>query len=271
MMFMIRKPVVAEAFYPSNKQALEKMVADFLNCIPKKQGKITIAPHAGYIYSGACAGRSFASLKRIIEKTDSTVVLIGPNHTGLGMPIAVSKNDWETPLGIVKCDLELADELIKSNQYIAHDEIAHLREHSLEVMLPFIQVMNKSAKIVCICMGAQDINAARIIAQAVANCISKRQNTCVVCSSDFTHYESAEHAKKIDSQAIEKILALKAEEFNVSVEQNNLSICGYGPITAGILIARALKLDSPTLNHYTNSGHASGDFESVVAYASITF
>lgn len=268
---MIRKSVFAGAFYSGNQSLLKKTVSGFLGHAAVMQGTITIAPHAGYIYSGACAGKSFASIMERIRRKNSTVVLVGPNHTGLGMNVAVSSADWETPIGISKTDNMLVERMLKSNRSLSADETAHSREHSLEVMLPFIQEINPEARIVCVCMGSQGFATANSVAETIFGSVKDWKNVSVVCSSDFTHFQSAETARQLDTEAIGRILDCDAGAFSKLVETKNLSICGYGPITTGIILAGKLGLANPVLNMYTNSGYASGDFENVVAYASITF
>ncbi|MEM3372745.1 MAG: AmmeMemoRadiSam system protein B [Candidatus Anstonellales archaeon] len=271
--FNSRKPYVAGYFYPKNKNELQKFVELAIKNKAKKESRIVVAPHAGYIYSGNCAGYSFNSLTNFLSDY-STVILLGPNHTGYGTKVSVSLLDWETPLGVLKCNKEFVKELENTSNLVKVDETAHLYEHSIEVMLPFLQVINSNIEIVCICMLDQSLKSSQIVAKNIYDTLNKlnlTNNFCIVCSSDFTHYESADSARIKDMQCIEGIMNLDSLKFHEILHKLDASICGYGPITVGIEIAKLFELKNPVLNHYTNSGERTKDYSEVVAYASISF
>jgi hypothetical protein len=266
----MRYPAVSGLFYPSSSKDLKLQVENFLQKakVEKKERIGIICPHAGYIYSGSCAAYSFASCSNF--KKELTAIIVGPNHTGMGLPIAVSYEDWQTPIGLVKCDLELAKEIVSCSSIAKHDEVAHLQEHSCEVQIPFLQLSASSFKFVSICMGWQDKESAKELANAIYSAAKNtKRNILLVASSDFTHYEPAEVAQKKDMEAIQKILSFDAEGFEDLVEKKDLSICGHGPIATAIFYSKFLNAKKAELLKYTNSGETSGDFESVVAYASI--
>ncbi len=265
----IRRPAVAGTFYPDDKKNLQKFIEHAIETASSHQleTSIGIAPHAGYIYSGFCAAHTFKALSKRIENQETTVIIICPNHTGIGYELSLSSIPWQTPLGIINPDRELISQLQK-NKRITLDESAHLYEHSAEVMIPFIQYLNPDAKITCICMGSQSLQTCRELFNALSSLETK--NVLFLASSDFTHYESALRAEKHDREAIEKILKLDAEGFHSLVEKKSLTICGYGPITVVTLLAKKTPNPEPKLHMYTNSGYTTKDFENVVAYASIT-
>lgn len=272
---MIRKPAVAGTFYPADATHLEEMLSRQMrkvDTVALSGCKSFVAPHAGYTYSGHVAAYTYAALQQAYAKEKfDTLVIIGPNHTGYGRPIAVSRDDWQTPLGVVKNDLELS-EMIASMPDMYADEIAHAFEHSVEVQLPYIQKFIGEISCVFVCMGDQSYEACIALNDAVMWAAKKKnRKIAIIASSDFNHYESASIAKKKDAPAIEAALKLDAEGFHELIHKNNDSACGYGPITVASLFARRSGAKSGMLLKYANSGDVSNDYDSVVAYASIVF
>lgn len=274
----MRQPAVAGSFYPGTPLGLKQAVLEFLleakKRVKSREAYAGVCPHAGYVYSGFTAAHTFASISNL-TKPNLTVVFFGPNHTGVGTPISISQDDWLTPLGVAQCDKELSKEIQKNSKHIQFDESAHKGEHSIEVQLPFLQITNPSARFVAICMGDQSTDSAKDVADAVFKSLkssaAKGKEIVVIASSDFTHYESADSAQKKDTPAISKITKLEADSFNDYVESNNLTICGHAPIAAAAMYAKKCGAKQAELIRYTNSGEASGDYDQVVAYASIGF
>ncbi len=269
----MRLPAVAGSFYPSRKAEILELFESFFGRAAKMSKPVeciaAVSPHAGYVYSGSTAAVTFNSISNL--KKAKTVVFIGPNHTGIGTPVSVSMDDWQTPLGVALCDRELADLIISNSRVCRQDESAHASEHSIEVQLPFLQFLNPSAKIVCICMGDTRLAVARDLADSLSKSISSTKDTLVIASSDFTHFESAQTAKARDDTAIKLIEKLDMEGFSNACETNDWSVCGHGPITAAIGYAKSKGAKKAKLLDYTNSGEATGDYSSVVAYSSIIF
>ncbi|MBM3229574.1 AmmeMemoRadiSam system protein B [Candidatus Parvarchaeota archaeon] len=271
----MRTTAVAGSFYPSDATAIRRMLADFFKQASNQGAKdaqkldciAAVSPHAGYVYSGKTAAMTFVSYKQL--STCNTVVFVGPNHTGIGTPASVSLQDWLTPLGLVKCDMALAGRILQNSKFCMEDESAHMYEHSIEVQLPFLQYVNPKAKIVCICMGDPGLQVAKDLGLALSKSISDANRVALVASSDFTHYEKAEAAKARDMQAIKFIERLDSQGFDLACSKNSWSICGHGPITAMLEYAKLKGASAARLLDYTNSGDASGDYGSVVAYASI--
>ncbi len=273
----MRFPAVAGQFYPGGSANLQRAVDELLAKARKEVKPIAscravVCPHAGYIYSGFTAACSFAAIEPQLKKPDTTVIILGPNHTGLGNPISVSFEDWKTPVGTTSTDLPLAGAIIKSNPIITKNEAAHLMEHSIEVQLPFLQTINPKAKIVAICMGKQDEHTARMVGESIGNVCKnapKSKNILLLASSDFTHYESGESARRLDAQPLEFIKALEPDELEREVDASSLSICGHGPIAAVLHASKLLGAKKAQLLRYTNSGQeTSGDERQVVAYGS---
>ena len=279
---MISQPAVAGHFYPGTAEALKKQVASFINPDAERRRALGIlSPHAGLIYSGAVAGAVYSG----IELPD-TVVLIGPNHTGLGAPVSIMcKGTWETPLGTVDIDETLARAILSKSPRIHEDSLAHLREHSLEVQLPFIQYFKKSFKIVPIQMLDTRLDTCVDVGRAVGEAIkegmkgegqgTRKENkseipqVLIVASSDMSHYERAAAAKEKDYKAIRHILALDPEGLYSTVKNFGITMCGYGPAVAMLTACKALGASKAELIKYANSGDVSGDYEQVVGYAGI--
>jgi hypothetical protein len=264
----MRRPAVAGQFYPRHPEdlvkALEGAFRDAAGGGPLPI-RGAVVPHAGYIYSGGVAAEVYS----VIPERE-TYVLIGPNHHGLGLPVALSKESWMTPLGEVGCDLELADELFGG--IIEVDESAHLYEHSLEVQIPFLQARYQGFKILPISMGLQDEETAVEVGEAVGEAVKRLGRDCtIIASSDFTHYESQEDARRKDSQVIEAILRMDVPAIYRVVYGLNLTSCGYGPISAAITASRILGAESGKLLRYSTSGDVTGDYGQVVGYGAIAF
>jgi AmmeMemoRadiSam system protein B len=180
-------------------------------------------------------------------------------------------DDWQTPLGVVKNDIELS-KLIAGAPGMSADEVAHGFEHSVEVQLPFIQKVLPGVGCSFICMGDQSYRASVELADAITGAAKRLgRRVAAIASSDFNHYESAETARKKDMPAIEAVLRLDAENFHELIRRSKDSACGYGPVTVAALFARRGGAKEGRLLKYGNSGDATDDYKSVVAYASIVF
>ncbi len=264
---MVRNPVVAGQFYTLNASKLEKEIKHYLDPKAKKIEAIgCVSPHAGYIYSGPVAG---AVLSRI--KPRQSYIILGPNHTGIGKPFGLDMDrSWLTPFGETEIDNELAQSILDNSKLIEKDTSCHSHEHSIEVQLPFLQLLNKDFKFVPIIIshGRVDdyIKIGEGLAKAVGDC---RRNLTIIASSDMTHYEPHQAAQKKDKLAIDKIIELDTEGFLKQIETHDISMCGYAP--TAIMMAASLKLGAKEakLIKYQTSGDTSGDYSSVVGYAGI--
>ena len=274
---MIRKPVVAGQFYPGTKNELEEMID---SCIQHKFGpgnqiqndeKIygIISPHAGYIYSGPTACHSY---KAISSKNPELVIILGPNHFGVGKDVATMVDaQWETPLGLVEIDSEAAREIANNSKYIEIDEFSHSRDHSLEVQIPMLQsIFSEKFKILPIILRDQSFEMAKDVGNAVAQ-IAKSRNAMIVASSDFTHYEENSFAHSQDKALIEPILEMDVEKFYSVLMEKRVTACGYGAIASVMIACKNLGAVKGELLSYTTSGDVMGDTSSVVGYGAIKF
>jgi MEMO1 family protein len=275
----IRTPAVAGMFYPKMQQELKTTIKDcFLHQygpgrLPPstEDGKIfgVICPHAGYMYSGPVAAHSYYAISSL--KPD-LVIIIGPNHWGVGCNVATMKEVvWKTPLGDVEVDTNAAVEANKNSKLIELDFLSHSKDHSLEVQLPMLQeIYSHKFKILPIILIDQSYNSAREIGLAIAKLI-KNKNAVIIGSSDFTHYEKNEFAHKQDKALIEPILKMDVDKFYRILQENQVSACGYGAIASTMVACRELGATKGSLAKYATSGDVTGEKDSVVGYASIIF
>jgi hypothetical protein len=272
----IRNAVVAGQFYPggekSLRQQLEQCFLDKRGCgrlptVGKNDKRIRglVVPHAGYIYSGAIASHAYCHLAD--QGFADTFVLLGPNHTGMGSGVSVmTEGAWKTPLGQIPIDSALA-KIIHAG-IIDQDDTAHAYEHSIEVQLPFLQFIAQGKKFdfVPICMMMQDTETTREVGAILAAALQKsKKNIVIIASSDFSHagfnYRSMPpeglrvdtYAEKQDRLAIEKILAMDPDGLIRTVEDHDITMCGYGPVAAMLVAAKKLGATKAELLKYGTS------------------
>ena len=264
---MHRPPAVAHQFYPGDKDALQKNVAELSPEIPPEQkikALAVIAPHAGYIYSGTVAGETFAKVT-----IPEDVILMGPNHQGHGAPVALMNSGvWQMPMGNVPINEQLADTLLHTSPLITNDTIAHRFEHSLEVEVPFLQYGQPNLSLTPLVISHLPFEACRQLGEAIATAITQYgKPVLIVASSDMTHYESREEAGRKDRLAIEQIEKRDPEGLYRTVIGKGISMCGIIPATIALAAAVQLGADQARLIRYSDSGETSGDTDHVVGYA----
>jgi AmmeMemoRadiSam system protein B len=281
-MSTIRRPTQAGAFYEGDAESLKRQIEEcFLNKLgPGEIPKVAknalkhvvglVCPHAGYMYSGHVAAHAYYKLA--VDGKPEVVVILGPNHTGYGSALALmSEGSWQTPLGNVDVDKEMAKEIVAQSKIIDIDDSAHRFEHSIEVQLPFLQYLYGSRfKIVPICFLMQDLTSAKEVGQAVAKAL-KAKNAVIIASSDMSHYEPHEIATKNDRQALEAVEKMDETKFYSIIETQRVTACGIGPIAALIVAAKSLGAIEAKLLSYKTSGDVIGDYSSVVGYAAVYF
>ncbi len=263
----MRSPAVAGQFYPGSAEGLRHQLDELFKGVSHEELPVlgAVVPHAGYVYSGSVAAEVYACLPK-----RETYIILGPNHHGVGAPVALSRDSWRTPMGVVEVDLEMADALAGS--IIDYDEFAHSHEHSIEVQIPFLQTRFSGFKILPIAMGLQDEETAVEVGEELAKAIRSLKRDCtIIASSDFTHYEPQETARRIDAKLIEAILNMDVPELYSRVYRYNATACGYGPIAVAITASRAMGAISGKLLRYATSGDVIGDFSQVVGYGAIVF
>ena len=262
---MIREPAVAGTFYPSDPEVLKKTVELYLRRRNEPAEAIAVlSPHAGYIYSGAVAGATFGAV-RLPER----YIVLGPNHTGRGAPLALHPSAaWRTPLGAAPIDDDMNARLLAECSLLAEDRAAHMREHSLEVQIPFLQAAAGEFRFCAICVGTGDFRTLAELGHGMARTIrSSGQPVLMVVSSDMNHYESAEVNRRKDGLAIEQLTALNPEGLHRVVIEEDIGMCGFAPAVAALVACRDLGAQKGQLVLYSHSGEVTGDSNRVVSYA----
>jgi hypothetical protein len=261
---MDREPAVAGRFYTAEPAALRRQLDRFLAADGQRvRAKGIVAPHAGYVYSGAVAGAVYARVE-----IPPRVVVLGPNHTGLGRPAALWPGGaWRLPSGDVAVDPDLTAALAAS-PLVERDPEAHLLEHSLEVQLPFLARARPDVAIAALCLGPLDLETCVALGEHVARAAAAA-GALVVASSDMSHYIPAERAREKDHRAIERILALDPAGLYDVVRRERITMCGIVPATVMLVAALELGATRAELVRYANSGDVSGDTRQVVGYAGL--
>ena len=261
-MAQIRDPAVAGSFYPQEPVALQRQLEGFLSQKPRLETKpkALIVPHAGYIYSGSVAASAYTQLIPIREQIQR-VVLLGPAHrVGFRGLAASSAEYFSTPLGLVRIDRQALDEILLLPQVREFDR-AHLEEHSLEVQLPFLQaVLKKDFGLIPLVVGES-------AADEVAEVIEKLwggPETLLVISSDLSHYQDYDTARRLDSATSESIERLDAQGLDYQ------QACGRNPVAGLLVAARHHHLQARTLD-LRNSGDTAGSRDQVVGYGAYAF
>jgi len=254
-------------FYEASPKRLESDVRSYLvSEEPPRPALGAIVPHAGYIYSGPVAGAVYARLS-----VPATAVILCPNHTGRGAPAALEPSEaWETPLGNMPVNRRLAGRLLELVPSLEEDTAAHRREHSLEVQLPFLQVLRSDMSFVPICLGLSDLALCREVGEALARLVrEEEQPPLLLASSDMNHYESREIGRRKDDLALARVEALDPEGLFATVRSESISMCGFLPATALLFAARAAGATSARVVARRDSGDETGDVSSVVGYAGV--
>jgi len=261
---MLREPAVAGRFYPGSQARLAADVDGFLSpAVERVAAKGLVAPHAGYVYSGAIAGEVYRRVR--IPKR---VVILGPNHTGLGAAASLWPGGlWRTPLGEVAIDDGLTDALLDAPG-VELDDQAHLHEHSLEVQVPFLQRSRPELSVAALCLGPLPYRACEALGAALGKAAAAA-DALVVASSDMSHYVSAAEAREKDRLAIDQLLALDPAGLYEVVRRERISMCGFIPATVMLVAAREMGATRAELIRYGHSGEVSGDDKQVVGYAAI--
>ena len=267
----VRHPAVAGRFYPGRPEALLRDLEKYLGPEPESAEKVEAAlgcvvPHAGYMYSGHVAGAVYRRLPR-----RATYVILCPNHTGRGAPLAMmSGGSWLTPLGAVAINSALAKAVRHGCHLVTDDAQAHQEEHSLEVQLPFLQRAFKDFSFVPIAIGVGGYASLESLGHGLVQAARQaKEPFMVIASSDMNHYEPDGITRIKDRKAIDRILALDPAGLYQVIRKEDISMCGYGPTIAMLTFAREMGGTRAELVKYATSADTSGDKSAVVGYAGI--
>ncbi|MFN3505113.1 MAG: AmmeMemoRadiSam system protein B [Caldimicrobium sp.] len=268
---MKRKPAVANYFYPGDNFTLNSLLDELIEESEEKIPALGIVvPHAGYIYSGKVAGKVYG---RIVPP--DVAIILGPNHTGLGEKASLFNGEsFLTPLGEAKINQKFKNLILEKCYLVKEDSYAHLREHSLEVQIPFLQYLNFELEIVPLVLMDLDLEEIKILGKSLAEAISEflseeEKDVLIVASSDFSHYEPHTIAQRKDALAIEEIVKLSEEGLLRVVYENRISMCGVLPVCTMLVAVKELGASSAELVDYKTSGDITGDYSGVVGYAGI--
>ncbi len=267
-MSKIRKPAVAGMFYTSDPQKLKTEVETLLSIsFPEENFKDIfgiVVPHAGYIYSGRTAAFGYNAIK---EKKYKTVIIISPSHREYFQGTSIFNGEaYETPLGIVEVNQELADRIVQNSDTIFMGQEGHRDEHAIEVQLPFLQTIYEDFSIVPIVMGDQRKIFVDELSKAVADVAD--ENTLVISSSDLSHYYAQETAERLDSIIEKDILDFAHDKLQNDLDNKMCEACGGGPIVAMMKAAWLKDYKHSIVFDRRDSSFASGDTSQVVGYLS---
>ncbi len=280
MKVLKRFPAVAGSFYESSQSKLNERIKWCFTHklgpgepprvgVRSKESIGYVVPHAGYMYSGPVAAHAYYRIAS--EGKPETFVIIGPNHSGIGTAVSIyDRGLWNTPLGDVEVDSEMASEILKHSNYVDVNYDAHRYEHSIEVQLPFLQFLFNDFKIVPIVIAYQVPEIAKDLARSVATASKNLgRDVVVLASSDMSHYEPHEVAYEKDREVLEFVVKLKPEEMFEVVNERRVSMCGVGPVMTLLYYANALGASKGEILKYATSGDVTGDLDAVVGYAAV--
>lgn len=277
----VREPVVAGSFYPAEAGPLRAALQRFLNDAVPPAGPrpmAILAPHAGYVFSGQVAADAWRQAQ---GQPVDLVVILGTNHTAAGFrKVALYPGDgFRTPLGIATVDQEAARTLIKADPDVVLDAGPHLQEHSIEVQIPFAQILFPAARILPLVIGAPDPTLCDRLGVTLGKVLRNRR-ALVVASTDLSHYPSARDAATVDRRVLDAVVTMDvhtvrnsiAAEMARGVPGLATCACGEGPILTAISAARALGATRAKLLRYASSADVpAGESHRVVGYGAVAF
>jgi AmmeMemoRadiSam system protein B len=268
---MLRMPAVAGRFYPADPAELTALVKQYTP--PEKDtepvaAKACLLPHAGYVYSGHVAGAVLARL--VLPKR---FLVLGVRHYPRGEKAAIlSSGAWRTPLGDAPVDEALGKALRSSCPLLREDSVAHSSEHSLEVQIPFLQVLRPEFTFVPSALGPVHFDDLVAIGEGIASALlATGEKILLLTTSDLNHYEDDATTRVKDHKAIDQLLAMDARGLYDTCRNEEISMCGLGPAVAMLTAMRRLGAKKAELVKYATSGDVSGDFAAVVGYAGMIF
>jgi AmmeMemoRadiSam system protein B len=268
---MLRLPAVAGRFYPSNPAGLTALIRKYSAIDaghPPMAVKACLVPHAGYVYSGHVEGAVFAGIA-----LPQKIIVLGVRHHPGGEPAAILSNGaWRTPLGDASIDEPLAEALKTACPLLREDSVAHSAEHSLEVQLPFLQVLAPGFTFVPVALGTARFESLVSVGEAIARVLTaSNEDVLLLTTSDLNHYEDDATTRVKDRKAIDQLLALNPLGLYDTCRNEKISMCGLGPAVAMLTALNAMGAKESELVKYATSADVSGDRSAVVGYAGMIF
>ena len=276
----IRPSAIAGTWYPAQPDELASMVDGFLESVQPVDGHpvALVVPHAGYAYSGPVAAYGFKQLEQ--GEYEVAIIIAADHQPPLSRPISVwAAGGFETPLGVVSVDVELAQALVRADPRIAADPAAHEAEHPIEIELPFLQRVCPGCRIVPVLMGADDEESVAALADALLSVLPGRR-AVVIASSDLSNYPAYSEARAVDGTTLAAIETGDPGQVRQAIDAlmaagfPNLATCacGEGSILVAMRVAQGLGADTINVLRYANSGDTpQGDREQVVGYGAVMF
>jgi AmmeMemoRadiSam system protein B len=268
----VRRSAVAGQWYPGRRDELQREVDVHLAAVVVDESvrcpQALIAPHAGLVYSGPVAAWAYACVRNCAY---AAVVMVGPSHfIGFEGVSVWPRGVWESPLGPITVADQLAATIAAETDAVVEHAQPHLREHSLEMQLPFVARLLPGVPIVPLLMGYQSRATAMGLGDALARAISRHQRSdgavLLVASSDLSHYEDAVTASRLDGVVLRHVEALDADALMSALEREPRHACGGGPMVSVLQAASRLGGRQARVLRYADSGDVSGDKSSVVGY-----
>ncbi len=277
----IRQPAVAGSFYPGSQSELRAMITKYLDDAPdiNPGGEVlaAVAPHAGYVYSGAIAARTF---RQLADTDFDTIVIIG--HDSYQDCVAYVSPDqyFSTPLGQIEVDREMVEKMMKFSSGIRSSRSIHSEDHTIEIQLPFLQVLGKKCRIVPVIFGNPAAKNCRVLADAIIAAAGDKK-VFVLSSTDMSHYPSYKDANRVDRATLEVVKTMDVDRIFAHLGSQTgkngvpglqTALCSRGGLGTAIFFAKARGADQAQVLHYANSGDVSiGDKSRVVGYSSVLF
>jgi len=290
---MIRPPAVAGMFYEGSEEELIRSIEECFTGrlgpgeIPQVNkdhiGNVLglVCPHAGYIYSGHAAAYSYAELAK--DGLPDVAIILGPNHHGLGANVAVAgEGEWQTPLGNIQVDADVATKITQFSKFSQLDNTAHSREHSVEAQLPFLQFLSGKPKvesgkqeirIVPIVLSYFNEHDALLLAEDLGEAIAKSvkgKSAVIIASTDFSHYEPHEVAETRDALAMEQIIKLDPKGLINTVYSKSITMCGVTGTAVMLHACNIIGASRAKKLTYHTSGDVTGDKMQVVGYGAVS-
>ncbi|HUK83381.1 MAG TPA: AmmeMemoRadiSam system protein B [Verrucomicrobiae bacterium] len=269
---MIRQPAVAGQFYPAKPAEVDAELDALIHPVPDKRPAIAVVcPHAGWMYSGATAGIVYSNVR-----IPDHVIMIGPNHHGLGSVYALyDAGAWRIPGGEVPIDEPLAADLLDRCDLVAEDPRAHSAEHSLEVQVPMLLRANPKVRIVPLLVGggwpeSGGRDQLREIGSAIVQTVQDYgKPVLLLASTDLNHYEDQETSRIKDKLVLDAVVDLDEDGLMQRVKEVEVSMCGVAATYIIIHAAKKLGAKKGELLDYRTSGDVNGDYTSVVGYGAV--
>lgn len=267
----LRRAAVAGSWYPANPETLAREVDGYLDGVdrsPIGEPLAIISPHAGLMYSGPIAAHAYSLLR---GRDIDVAILVGPSHfVGFDGVAIYERGAFDTPFGPIPIAEHCASALALGSRMVKAHPAAHVREHSLEMQLPFLKRVLPNASIVPLVMGHQRRETAYELGDAIAAAVKGRR-AVIVASTDLSHYQTAETAATLDNKVIQQVLRFDPDGLMSLLETHPEHACGGGPTVAVMRAARALGAKDARVLRYGDSGDVSGDKDAVVGYLAAAF